>query len=95
MSNRTVYRTSTEQVVNETKRIEFVTARNQALQTQRDAATQRLAELRTSIGSIHNAIMGGAELSDTEKVLNVLERHRVSEQKLVDEITRLTVKMSR
>lgn len=100
MSNtRIAYRTASgapsgvERAAEREKRIQFVTARNAALMSQRGQAAQRLAVLRGDIARIQRAITSEAELSDAQKVLHVLEQTRTAEQKLVAEIVRLNSKI--
>jgi hypothetical protein len=73
-------------------RIQFITARNQALMSQRDDAAARLTTLRGDVRNIRHAIDTDT-VSDAAMVVKVLERMSASERKLVDEITRLNSKM--
>lgn len=85
--------TGVERAAQREQRIQFVTARNAALMSQRSIAAHRLTVLRRDIASVHRAIVSEAELSDVQKIQQVLEHARTTEQKLVAEITRLSSKI--
>lgn len=85
--------TGAQRAADQEKRIQFVTARNAALMSQRSIAAHRLTVLRRDIASVHRAIVSEAELSDVQKIQQVLEHARTTEQKLVAEITRLSSKI--
>lgn len=76
-----------------TTRIDFVTQRNVALSKQRDDALARLGKLRGQVAQIRATIDSGT-VTNPERTIAILERHAAKERALMNDVTRLTKKMS-